>query len=332
MKKSFLEDNFGRKHNYLRISLTERCNLRCTYCMPCDGVELSPKENIMTADEIIAIAQSFVDLGVTKIRLTGGEPLIKKSIHKIMDALAKMNVELTITTNGVILDRFVDHFKKWGVKNINISLDTLDRDKFNIITRRDDFERVMKNIYLMVAEGFKVKINNVLIKDFNESEIIPFIELSKSKNIHIRFIEFMPFDGNNWDAKKLVSHQQILDLVSQHYGKENIFKATDSPNDTARHYNVKDFKGTFAIISTVTNPFCDSCNRIRLTANGRLKNCLFSNNETDILTPFRAGQELGPVIQEALSKKFKVRGGLTDDIEFKNADLHKNRSMIMIGG
>lgn len=330
--KNILTDSFGRKHNYLRISLTERCNLRCTYCMPADGIQLSPKSHIMTYEEIYTIAQEFVASGVTKIRLTGGEPLVRKDAALIMEKLASLPVELAITTNGVIVDRFIEQFKKCGIQKINVSLDSLDTLKNESITRRDYFTKVYNNILLLVKEGFEVKVNCVLIKGFNDNEIIDFIELTKAQPLQIRFIEFMPFDGNKWNMEKLVSLEEILKQVYLSYDNKRFVRLNDQPNDTAKNYKIKGYQGSFAVISSVTNPFCDSCNRIRLTANGQLKNCLFSTSESDILTPLREGKDIKPVIQKAILSKKQVRNGMDTLDKFKNPNSHNNRSMIAIGG
>jgi GTP 3',8-cyclase len=332
-ENNLMTDNFGRAHTYLRISLIERCNLRCTYCMPEEGVILSPKSHLMTYEEIYTIAKTFVDNGVTKIRLTGGEPLIRKDISIILEKLSSLPVELSITTNAVIIDNFIDTFKTNGLKSINVSLDTLNKEKFNEITRRNDFEKVYNNILLLVSEGFKVKINNVLIKDFNDNEIIDLIQLTKELPITVRFIEFMPFDGNKWDLKKMVSYAEIMKKLNGFYSEEQIERLQDAPNDTSKNYKIKGYKGTFAVISTVTNPFCDSCNRLRLTADGKLKNCLFSATESDLLTRLRAGKSIEPLIQKAVQAKLKVRGGMDTLKKFKEPKLHsQNRSMITIGG
>ena len=330
--KNILTDTFGRKHTYLRISLTERCNLRCTYCMPAAGIPLSPKSHIMTYEEIYTIAKEFVDHGVTKIRLTGGEPLVRKDAALIMEKLASLPIELAITTNGVIVDKFIDTFKKIGLKKINVSLDSLNTDKNTFITRRDYFKKVYDNIQLLVKEGFEVKINCVLIKGFNENEIIDFIELTKTQALQIRFIEFMPFDGNKWDLEKLVSLEEVLKQVYAKYDASSFIRLDDAPNDTAKNYQIKGYKGTFAVISSVTNPFCDSCNRVRLTANGQLKNCLFSTTESDLLTPLREGKSITTVIGKAVQAKLKVRSGMDTLEKFKDPDSHNNRSMIAIGG
>ena len=332
-ERNILQDTFGRHHNYLRISLTELCNLRCTYCMPAEGIQLSPKSNIMTYDEVFTIAKTFVDHGVTKIRLTGGEPLVRRDVDVILKQLATLPVELSITTNAVTVDRFIDTFRSCGIKNINVSLDSLDAEKFNEITRRNDFDKVYKNIQLLIKEGFRVKLNTVLIKGFNDNEIIDFIELTKALPVSVRFIEFMPFDGNKWDKKKMVSYAEVMDQVYNAFDKKNVLRIADAPNDTSRNYKIEGYKGSFAIISSVTNPFCDSCNRIRLLANGRLKNCLFSSAESDLLTPLREGKPIEPLIKKAIQAKFKIRSGMNTLEEFNDPKRHsQNRSMITIGG
>lgn len=326
-------DQFGRVHNYLRISLTERCNLRCTYCMPEEGIKLSEKENILNHREIIYLAKEFIKLGVNKIRLTGGEPLIKKNFEKIIRELAALPISLGITTNGIVLDKYIDLFKECEVKDINISLDTLDREKFELLTRRDYFDKVMKNIKKAIDKEFNVKINAVLIKGTNDNEIIDFIEFTKHNKVAFRFIEFMPFDGNKWDSSKVVSLSDILEKTINHYGTEQLVRLKDKKNDTTKNYQIKGYEGSFGVISTVSNPFCDSCNRIRLTANGRIKNCLFSPTETDLLTPLRKGEDIIPHILQAVYPKHKSRGGMISDEDFSNKELNtKNRSMISIGG
>ncbi|MCV9926038.1 GTP 3',8-cyclase MoaA [Flavobacterium sp. LS1R49] len=328
-----LIDDFGRKHNYLRISLIEKCNLRCTYCMPADGITLTPKNELMTADEVFAIAQTFVQNGVDKIRLTGGEPLLRKDFPEIISKLATLNIKLSITTNGILIDRHLDVLKQFNVRDINLSLDTLIASKFNSITLRNQFEKVIDNLHLLLNNDFNVKVNVVLIKGFNDDEVIDFIKLTEFLPLSIRFIEFMPFAGNAWDKSKMVSQKQILETLSNYYIPSQIEKLADEKNFTARTFKIKDYQGSFGIISSVTNPFCDSCNRIRLTANGKIKNCLFSNAETDLLTPFRNGETIANLISAAISSKKKVRAGMTTIKELNNPNLNQdNRSMITIGG
>ncbi|OBQ55328.1 GTP 3',8-cyclase MoaA [Tamlana sp. s12] len=328
-----LQDSHGRDHAYLRISLIERCNLRCTYCMPEEGVKLSPKSSLMTYEEIYEIAKTFVDNGVTKIRLTGGEPLIRKDIPIILEKLATLPVELSITSNAVIIDKYIDVLKANGVNKINVSLDSLDEGKFKHITRRHEFKKVYNNILLLVKEGFTLKVNAVLMKGFNENEIIDFINFTKDLPVSVRFIEFMPFDGNKWDMSKMISYAEVMRYVHDAFAEDEVERLQDAPNDTSKNYRIKGYQGSFAIISSVTNPFCDSCNRLRLTANGQLKNCLFSSTESDLLTTLRAGKPIEPVIQKAVWAKLKVRGGMDTLKKLQEPELHtNNRSMTAIGG
>ena len=328
-----LVDKHQRTHNYLRISLTEKCNLRCTYCMPAEGIPLTPAAHLMSADEIFEIASHFVKRGVDKIRLTGGEPTVRKDINQIIERLSSLPTKLALTTNGLTIHRHIDVLKKADVDVINISIDSLNREKFKKITLRDQYEQLEKNMNLLDAQGFRLKLNVVLLKGINDDEIIAFINLSRDRNWQIRFIEFMPFDGNNWDRSKTVSLEAILKTAESHYGLSQIKRLKDAANDTAKNYKIDGFTGSFAVISTVTNPFCDSCNRLRLTADGKLKNCLFSSNDYDLLSSFRNGESLDCVIDIALRDKFPARAGLDDSNKFNNPDNHKdNRSMIAIGG
>ncbi|MDQ6470657.1 GTP 3',8-cyclase MoaA [Flavobacterium sp. LHD-80] len=330
---TILTDGFGRKHNYLRISLLEKCNLRCTYCMPADGIALSPKASLMTADEIFGIAQTFVQNGVDKIRLTGGEPLLRKDFPEIVSKLATLDISLSITTNGILIDRHINVLKQFKIKKINLSLDTLVSSKFASITLRNQFEKVVDNLHLLLNNDFQVKVNVVLMKGFNDNEIVDFVKLTQFLPISVRFIEFMPFAGNEWDRSKMVSQKEILSLVGNAFSADEIQKLEDEKNYTSRNYKIKDFQGDFGIISSITNPFCDSCNRIRLTADGKIKNCLFSNSETDLLTAFRNGESITDLISASIHNKKKVRAGMVTIDEMDDPAKHfDNRSMIAIGG
>lgn len=332
-KKAVLTDTHQRQHNYLRISLTERCNLRCSYCMPLEGVQLSPAKHLMNANEIYSIAKIFVNLGVNKIRLTGGEPLVRKDFSRILERLSNLNVDLSITTNAVSIDRYLIQLKKARVETINVSLDTLDADKYQKITFRNYFNRVYQNILTLISEGFKVKINAVLMRGINEDEILNFIKLTENLPIVFRFIEFMPFNGNQWRREKIISFNEIMRKIKKAYPSNEIIRTKDAPNDTSKNYAIKGYRGSFAIISTVTNPFCDTCNRIRLTADGKLKNCLFSKNESDLLTALRNKEDLEEIIAKNINNKFAVRSGMSSPQVFDDPKKHKhNRSMITIGG
>ncbi|MBI2271207.1 MAG: GTP 3',8-cyclase MoaA [Bacteroidetes bacterium] len=327
-----LTDQFGRVHDYLRISLTERCNLRCFYCMPEEGIPLRPRSEFMSKDEIVSITNTFVGLGVKKIRLTGGEPLVRSDANEIIHELSKLPVELAITTNGILVDKFIATFKSNRMNSINVSLDSLQEEKLNKITRRNYFKSIFSNIQTLIKENFHVKLNAVIMRGVNDDEIIDFIEFTKDNNVHFRFIEFMPFDGNKWNWSKGLSYKEMMGIINGGY-KTKVSKIEDKKNDTAKNYQINGYKGTFAVISSVTNPFCDNCNRIRLTADGKLKNCLFSGFETDLLTPLREGIDIRPLIAESIWKKKAKRAGMNTINQFSaSAIYNNNRSMVAIGG
>lgn len=325
--ESQIIDTFGRKHNYLRISLTERCNLRCFYCMPEDGIELMEKSTIMRTEEIVAIAKAFVSLGVDTIRLTGGEPLVRKNFENLIRELAGLGVKLKLTTNGILLDKYYDLFEEIGLKTINISLDTLDKARALFITKRDYFDRIMANIHEGLDRGFQIKLNVVLIKGVNDQEIVDFIKLTENKQISVKFIEFMPFKGNQWSWDKGVSEDTILETVRGTFGE--IEKLNNPKHSTSSNFKVAGFEGSFGIVSTITKPFCAECNRIRLTADGKMKNCLFATSETDLLTPFREGQIIDEIIKKAILGKKYSRDGME---RMESGHYEQNRSMISIGG
>ena len=323
-------DKFNRVHDYLRISLTDNCDLRCFYCMPEEDYQFTPNQQLMQADEIEAIAKAYVEEGVKKIRLTGGEPLVRKDFAEILNRLGKLKVEITMTTNGTRLHEFVDVIKNSGIKSLNISLDTLQKDRFILMTKRDKQEQVMRNIQLMLENGINVKVNVVAMKGVNDEEIIDFVQWTKETPVHIRFIEFMPFDRNKWNSDKVITLQQILDKVSTQFEIEPLSRL---PHETAKKFKVPGHAGTFAVISTMTAPFCGDCNRIRLTADGKMKNCLFSQSETDILGAYRKGEDIKPLIYQNINEKKEALGGqFTIDMEKIETTALHNRTMISIGG
>ncbi len=325
-----LTDSFGRMHNYLRISITDNCNLRCSYCMPGEDYEFTPSSKLMQVDEINTIAGIFVSQGVNKIRLTGGEPLVRKDAGKIIESLSAYPVELVLTTNGIRLDEFAGLLKNSGIRSVNVSLDTLNAEKFLLITKRDYFKKVIQNIELISKQGIEVKVNAVVMKGVNDKEITDFIEWTREVSVHVRFIEFMPFSGNRWESQKVFGLEQMLEEIGS---KFSFIKLTDYPHDTSKKYMVPGHAGSFAIISTITVPFCGDCNRMRLTADGKMKNCLFSKTEVDLLTALRKGEDILPMIQQCISNKAAERGGQFDpDFEKVDSASIQNRSMIAIGG
>lgn len=325
-----LVDTFGRLHTYLRISLTERCNLRCQYCMPAEGVELTPNPQLLSANEVIRLADLFVSSGVDKIRLTGGEPTIRKDIEEICSQLSNLKglKTLAITTNGITLARKLPKLKECGLNALNISLDSLIPAKFEFMTRRKGHERVMESITAAIDLGYNpVKVNCVVMRGFNEDEICDFVELTREKPINVRFIEFMPFDGNVWNVKKLVPYAEMLDRVVKCY--PNVNRIRDHPTDTAKNYSIDGHLGTVSFITSMTEHFCAGCNRLRLLADGNFKVCLFGPSEVGLRDPLRCGaddSELKEIIGAAVKRKKAAHAGMFDIAKTPN------RPMIHIGG
>ena len=284
----------------------------------------------MSADEIFCLADHFVRLGVKKIRITGGEPLLHPDANRIIRSLAQLPAEIAITTNGSLLDRFIPTFLAAGIRSVNVSLDSLNRETFFRLAGRDEFEPVYRNIQLLLKNNFHVKVNVVVMNGYNDSEIRDFIAWTRHEPVHVRFIEFMPFPGNQWNAGRLITYREILEVVES--GFEDIEKLNDGPHDTAKNFRVKGHAGTFAVISTMSEPFCDGCNRLRLTADGKMRNCLFAKTETDLLTPLRQGIDIAPLILECLLGKHRMLGGHQESDWAVMHSGSKERSMLAIGG
>ncbi|MEZ5006998.1 MAG: GTP 3',8-cyclase MoaA [Chitinophagales bacterium] len=326
-----LKDQYNRIHNYLRVSLTDKCNLRCSYCMP-KNVQFMPSKKLMTADEIFQLAQLFVnDFGINKIRITGGEPLMRKDAPKIIEQLSQLPVQLAITTNGVFLDKYWPLLESINLSSINISLDTLNARKFKEVNKRDDFQKVYDNIFTAIQKGLNVNINTVLKLGMNDDELLDFVELTHEQKLHVKFIEFMPFNGNSWDRENVFTYQEALHIIQDKYGEA--FPTKSKPNTTSKPYKLQNFKGDFSFVSTISSHFCGDCNRLRLTADGKLKNCLFGKTETDLLSILRNGGDLKPFIIENVLAKHKALGGFDkmSESEFNTQELSE-REMFAIGG
>ncbi|KAL4237321.1 Molybdenum cofactor synthesis protein 1 [Mactra antiquata] len=327
-----LTDTFGRQHTYLRISLSERCNLRCQYCMPEEGVELTTKEKLLSTDEILQLSELFVREGITKIRLTGGEPLVRKDLVNIiggMNELRSLGLQsIAMTTNGVTLKRKLPDLRKAGLDLLNVSLDTLIPAKFEFITRRKGWDRVMSGIDAAIEHGYNpVKVNCVVMRGVNEEEICDFVALTENKNIDVRFIEYMPFDGNKWNFKKMVPYDEMLKTIREQFS--TLHRLNDQPNDTSKAYRVDGFKGQIGFITSMSEHFCGTCNRLRLTADGNLKVCLFGNSEVSLRDTLRNNtppEDLLQVVSAAVKRKKKQHAGML------NLSKMKNRPMILIGG
>lgn len=368
----FLTDTFHRQHDYLRISITEKCNLRCLYCMPEEGVPLSPPAHLLTTPEIIYLSSLFVSQGVTKIRLTGGEPTVRKDIVPMMQAMGNLRKdglrEICLTTNGISLHRKLDAMAEAGLTGVNLSLDTLDPFQYQIMTRRKGFEAVMKSIARIeemnnkFGAGIKLKINCVVMRGLNDREIIPFVEMGREKDIEIRFIEYMPFGGNKWSEQKMVPYQEMLSIIRTKY--PNLEKMAGHKNDTSKTYQVPGFQGRVGFITSMTHNFCGTCNRLRITSDGNLKVCLHGNTEVSLRDLIREENNGLPIDEEAMkaldllesgrrAAQIHEAGGLLDNsrehkllemigmaVKRKKAkhagigqlEKMKNRPMILIGG
>ncbi|AWW31404.1 GTP 3',8-cyclase MoaA [Echinicola strongylocentroti] len=324
-----LIDNHGRTINYLRLAVTDNCNLRCQYCMPEEGVQFAHKKELLTWDELMLLSQSFVEMGVDKIRITGGEPFVRKGLMDFLDKLAKLEglEEISITTNATLIGPHIPHLKKLGITKINISFDSLDKARFNAITRRDQYDIVMTNIQRMMEEGFDVKLNCVVMDGQNTEDIIPFIHYVQDHPITVRFLEEMPFNGHSDGTSTLKwDYIAILEHIKSHFGPFE--KLPAPPSSTSLNYRLEGSKGQFGVIPSYTRTFCGTCNRIRVTAKGEMQTCLYASESIDLRTLIRESNQVSGLkfsIYTALQARHK------DGHEAENQSETK-KSMTLIGG
>ena len=305
-----LIDTFGRLHDNLRISVTDRCNIRCFYCMPEEDVKYAPREEILTFEEIERFARVAVSLGVTKIRVTGGEPLVRKDLPVLIAKLCAIPGvrDVALTTNGVLLGRHAQALYDAGLRRLNIHLDTLDRERFLKITRRDDLCKVLEGIDTAQRVGFgPIKINAVAVKNLVEPDIIPLARYGREHGIEIRFIEFMPLDSQGlWARENVLSADEIIETLSREISPLMEIPDND-PRAPATDYRYADGMGSVGFIASVTRPFCLNCNRVRLTSDGKLRYCLFAIEETDVRALLRNGapdSQIAAIIRETVHKKW----------------------------
>jgi len=287
-----LVDTFGRLHDNLRISVTDRCNIRCFYCMPETGVKFQPRDQILSFEEIERFVRIAVTLGVRKLRITGGEPLVRKDLPKLIEKLAAIEgiEDLALTTNGVLLAQQAQELYDAGLRRINVHLDTLDRERFKQITRRDDLEKVLEGIDVCQTLGYgPIKINAVGVKNLVEPDIVPLARFGRERGIEIRYIEFMPLDAQNlWDRERVLLADQMIAMLEREIGPLEEIPDRD-PRAPATEYRFADGIGRIGFIASVSRPFCLNCNRIRLTSDGKLRYCLFAIDETDVRSILRDG-------------------------------------------
>ncbi|MDR6462021.1 GTP 3',8-cyclase MoaA [Chryseobacterium sediminis] len=327
-----LTDKFGRNINYLRLAIVDRCNLRCTYCMPENGLTWIKQNELMTDEEMLRICSVFTKMGVDKIRITGGEPFVRKNSIELIRKISELDglTDLSLTTNGLLTEPYIPELKKFGIKSVNLSLDTLDKDRFFKITRRNSFDKVMKTLEGLLQHHIKVKINTVVMENENIEDIIPLVELTKNLPVDVRFIEEMPFNGGDTDISLKWNFSQIYHYIKEYFPE--IQKIQDPKHSTAYNYNVPGFTGNIGIIAAYTRSFCGDCNRIRITPSGILRTCLYEGTGVNLKDEIRLGktdEELKGIIINSIQNKQKD-GWEAQKESLSASQIHQ--SMATIGG
>jgi cyclic pyranopterin phosphate synthase len=308
MPREPLFDGHRRRISDLRVSVTDRCNFRCQYCMPAEGLPWLDREEVLRFEEIERVVRVVAEMGVTDLRLTGGEPLVRRDFPRLVSMLSRIDgiEDLSLTTNGYLLERDADALVKAGIKRVNVSIDSLQRDRFFQLTRRDSLPRVLSGLDAIARhpEVHPIKVNAVALRGFTEDEAVPFAEFARSTSYQVRFIEFMPLDGDHaWSRDQVLSGDEIRAIIDRVHPLEELPR---EPHATARVFRFKDGQGEIGFINPVSEPFCGDCNRIRLTADGKLRTCLFSLHETDLRAPLRDGasdDELETILRDAVWRK-----------------------------
>lgn len=326
-----LVDNHNRPLNYMRLAVTDRCNLRCFYCMPEEGIRYLPQKELLSFDEIIRIVSLMAGMGISKVRLTGGEPFVRPDLMDLIRRIVKIKGvdELHITTNGILTAPHIHELKDLGIKSVNLSLDTLSAERFKSITRRDEFGNTWNTLQQLLASNIPVKINAVVMEGKNIDDIIPMIELTKDSNVSVRFIEEMPFNGEGNHYPKLTwTHHKILSYVRERFPA--LVKLNDEPHATSYGYQVPGYHGSIGIIAAFSRTFCGTCNRIRVTAQGTLKTCLYDDGVLNLKELIRSG-EPDAMIEKHLLKAFgsRAKDGFEAEKKRKN---QVSESMSTIGG
>jgi molybdenum cofactor biosynthesis protein A len=329
---SKLVDNFGRQMDYVRLAVTDRCNLRCQYCMPAHGIDIVPRQELLTFKEMYRLIRVLTELGVNKVRLTGGEPFVRKDFVGFLEMLSYNDLldAINITTNGALISHHIDKIEKLEkVKNINLSIDSLQRDKFAKITRRDVFPEVYKTFELLEQSSLNLKLNVVVQSGFNTDEIVDFVKLTRDKNVAVRFIEEMPFNGKGQrDMKENWTFNKILNEVKTVFSVDEIQSEKSS---TSRNYKIDNHLGTFGIIPAFTRTICNDCNRIRITSTGTFKNCLFDDGVFNLRDFIRKGASNDDLKELFLSLvKDKPENGFIAEANRKKGNV--SESMSTIGG
>ncbi|MCA6417348.1 MAG: GTP 3',8-cyclase MoaA [Cytophagales bacterium] len=332
MSTTKLYDNHGRPINYLRLAVTDRCNLRCFYCMPEEGIKYLPKKDLLTFEEIERLVSLLASMGISKIRLTGGEPFVRTDLMQLIRKISVVEgiKDIHLTTNGILTRPHISELKSLGIASVNLSLDTLNKERFKLITRRDEFENTWDTLQLLLKHEIPVKINTVVMEEKNIEDIVPMIELTKVYPISVRFIEEMPFNGEgNHYVKLKWTHKEIVNHIKLFY--PSIQKVKDAENSTAYHYQIPGYVGNIGIIAAFTRSFCGTCNRIRITAQGVLKTCLYDDGVLNIKNLMREGKSNDDLRNELL-RAFAHRPKDGFEAEEKRKTLNVMESMSTIGG
>ncbi|NOT74058.1 MAG: GTP 3',8-cyclase MoaA [Cyclobacteriaceae bacterium] len=327
-----LFDNHGRPVNYLRLAVTDRCNLRCFYCMPEEGIHYLPKKELLSFEEIERLVSLMASMGITKVRLTGGEPFVRTDLMELIRRIVKMKgiEDVHLTTNGILTGQYIPELKALGIASVNLSMDTLDRNRYKIITRRDEFGKTRATLDSLLEHRIPVKINTVVMEGKNIEDILPLIELTKDKDVSVRFIEEMPFNGEGSHYSTLAwTYKKILDHIRNEF--PNLEKIEDPKNATAIHYRIPGFKGNIGVIAAFSRTFCGTCNRIRVTAQGVLKTCLYDDGVLNIKDLMRSGLT-DEELKEYLLKAFSSRPKDGFEAEQNRKGHLVSESMSTIGG
>lgn len=332
MRQTQLLDGFGRLHNSLRISVTDRCNIRCFYCMPNEAVQFKPRDELLTFEEICRVVHVAAGLGVNRLRITGGEPLVRADLPGLISRLTRIRgiQDVALTTNGVLLEDQAEALRQAGLSRLNISLDGMQEETFQRIARRSGLQRVLDGIFAARQVGFdKIKLNAVAIKGITEAEILPLARFARTNDFELRFIEFMPLDAEQrWETGQVLNGESIRETLEAEFGELLPAPRLD-PSQPAMDYQFGDGKGRIGFINPVSQPFCSACNRLRITAEGQLRNCLFSTEEWDARRLMRGGgsdEDLAKLLQDCVAQKRAGHG--IDSPEFEQPE----RAMYQIGG
>lgn len=328
-----LFDNHNRPLNYLRLAVTDRCNLRCFYCMPEEGIQYLPKKELLSYEEMERLIALMATMGITKVRLTGGEPFVRTNLMQLIRSIVEIPgiKDLHITTNGILTAPHIPELKKLGIASVNLSLDTLDKERFKIITRRDEFDATRKTLDLLLEHKIPVKINAVVMEEKNIDDIIPLIELTKNNQVDVRFIEEMPFNGEGNHYRSLTwTYSKIMEYIRMHY--PGLYKIPDADNSTSYNYGISGYQGNIGVIAAFSRTFCGTCNRIRVTAQGILKTCLYDEGVLNIKELLRSDMP-NDQIKEKLMKAFQQRALNGFEAEEKRKSHQPaHESMSTIGG